>query len=150
MSNLTPKEQENSNELDDISRHAVEESLRVFPPRDDTLSVWARIGLIIAALVVAGNAVVSIYNSLALHQEVTCNHQLTVAISQVGDQNRSINKAIIDALLTNEYKGETLTPAIRKQLVVYYDTNYKTNTTTRSEVLGTTCNDGANTPSGSN
>jgi hypothetical protein len=146
MGNLTPREQEDSDELDEISRHAVEETLKVYPSREEKLSVWSRIGLIIAVVVVAGNAFVSIYNSLALHQEVSCNHQLTVAIAQVGDQNRSINKTLFDALVSNEYKDQPLTASVRKQLANYYNANYAINTTTRAEVLGTTCSDGASPP----
>lgn len=132
----------NTHEDDEIIRHATEKTLEAFPPIE--MSIWTKIGLILATILLFTNTVVSIYNSLELSQEIQCNHSLTNALNQISDQSRDITKAAIDAALggVNPKTGKPLTLADLKEIKATYDAGFLANTAKRKEVLRSTCHDG--------
>lgn len=131
-------------DLDKIVRDAVS---AVQEPHSE-ISLRMRLVLVLAALVIAANTVISVFNSIALKDEISCNHQLTIALQEVGDQNRTNTKQIIDTLLSGKPITRNEAIAARER----YDKTYKQNNGTRTNVLQTTCKDGGTTslsPSGS-
>ena len=124
-----------------IARDATETANNSVPRGE--LSWRMRAALVLAALIVVVNAVIGVYNSLALRQEVECNHQLQTALYVVGDQNRNITKAAIDSALS----GGNLTVQQRLAIQKTYDAQFAINTSKRNQLLKTTCKAGTNAPS---
>lgn len=122
-------------DLDNIVHNAV---AAVSADGGSELSLRMRLGLFLAAIIVVANSVVGIYNSIALKEEVNCNHQLNSALNVVSDQNRTITKNVIDSVLTGRRLTEAQLVAIKNN----YDAQFKVNTDKREALLRTTCNNG--------
>jgi hypothetical protein len=131
---------EDEDEIDAISKSASSEALKQFPTSG--LSLWQKLGLIMAGILLAGNAVISIYNSVALRQEVECNHKLTTVVFQIGDQSRSITRDGFVILLS---KGN-LTDAQKAKALDQFLTQYDANTKIRAAATGVTCQNGSTDP----
>lgn len=126
-------------DLDKIVHDAVLSTNSSVPPRPE-MTLRLRLLLILGAMIIVANTVVSIYNSLALREEVNCNHQLQQALNVVGDQNRHITKDIIDYALTPGHTFEELVAERQR-----YDEKFRGNSSKRSTLLQTTCNEGPGT-----
>lgn len=128
-----PKEEADI-DLNRIIQGAVKEANS--DPSNGPLSLRARLCLALLAIIVVANSVISIYNTIALREEIQCNYSLTNALYTVGDQSRTITKNVIDVVLSGK-------PLTREQIIQVreaYDAQYVINTTKRNELLKLTCN----------
>lgn len=127
-------------ELNEVVKNATARAAELYPKR--TLSVKARLALLIAGILIVGNAVIGIIDTAVLNKQTACQNERSAQQTVVAQSDRKVVdhwvNGITDQIVNGKLTGRQLVEQLNK-IRDTYNTDRTNNDKTRAGLVATSC-----------